>query len=409
MKLLSLQARYFPFQLILLMLSVFTVFVGYGIALPVLPFLLQNRFGNDPDFSVAWHTGMMTGVFMITLFLFAPLWGKVSDRFGRRPVILIGLGGCVIALLVFGIVETLWLGYFTRAVGGAVVSAVLPVAFAYVSDISSRQLRAQRFALLSAASTLGFLIGPGLGGWLSGSSISGTILGIDATGLPFIVGAIAGLLVWILVYVGLSESTGVSFMTIRTPIRNYLHWQKTPFNSLLVLALLGMFGLGSFEVSLALHGKEFLDLTSFQIGMLFIECSIMMILVQVLLFSVLIRNFNFIQIITVALLIMALGLGLLPITSRFDVVILATGLVGIGSGVLIPLLAYQTSLDAGALQGSALGKQTAAGSLGQGLGSILAGILFGITYQAPFWFTAGLLVAGALVGLKFGRVQPVSR
>jgi len=136
------------------------------------------------------------------------------------------------------------------------------------------------------------------------------------------------------------------------------------------------------------------------------ECSLMMVVVQVLLFTVLIRNFSFTFIITSALLIMALGLVLLPLAARFEIIILATALVGIGSGVLIPVLAYQTSLNAGISQGEALGKQSAAGSLGQGLGSVLAGVLFSIASPAPFWSTAGLLIIGAFIGLKFGRAYP---
>lgn len=402
MKVIKLQVQLWPFQFFLLMLSVFMVFVGYGIALPVLPFLLQNRFGGVVNFSVAWHTGMMTGVFMIALFVFAPIWGKISDRFGRRPIILFGLGGCVAALMIFSFVETLWLAYLTRAAGGAVVSAVLPVTLAYISDISSPELRARRFAWMSAAATLGFLLGPAIGSSVSGLDLATNSI-VDATGSPFLLGAIAGLLVWILVFLGLSESTSLSMQLLKKPDKQCL--PVTEVNSLLFLAVLGMFGLGIFEVSLALQGLQRLNLSVFQIAMLFIECSLMMVIVQVLLFSTLIRKFSFRFIITTALLTMSLGLGYLPLAVELKEIFLATGLVGLGSGVLIPLLAYQASLNAKSFQGAALGKQTAAGSLGQGLGSMTAGVLFGFASQAPFWFAALLLAGGTLLGLKFGRVR----
>jgi len=390
-------------QFLLLMVSVFTVFLGYGIALPILPFLLENRFGGQVGFSIAWHTGMLTGVFMFTLFIFAPLWGKVSDHLGRRPVILIGLGGCVVALIAFGLANSLWLGYLTRALGGAVVSAVLPVALAYIGDTSSRELRARRFAWMSASATLGFLIGPVIGGWLSSATLVTNITFVSSMSFPFLVSAVFGSIVWIAVYLGLSESATCLSNSQMTQDNHQL--PVIPVTNILLLALLGMFGLGSFEVSMALQGKQILNLDAFQIGMLFMECSMMMVIVQVLLFAWLVRHYSFTIIIVSALLIMAAGLVLLPLTTRFEVVMLATGLVGVGSGVLIPVLAYQTSLDAGMSQGAALGKQTAAGSLGQGLGSVLAGVLFGIMSQAPFWFTAGLLLAGAFFGLSFRRTQ----
>jgi len=74
----------------LLMAAVFTVYVGYGIVLPVLPFMLEDLLGDDARFSVAWHTGMIAGIYMLALFVFAPLWGHVSDRIGQRPIILLG-------------------------------------------------------------------------------------------------------------------------------------------------------------------------------------------------------------------------------------------------------------------------------------------------------------------------------
>lgn len=119
-----------PHQFFLLMASVFTVYIGYGIVLPVLPFLLEEMLQDSTRFSVAWHTGMIAGIYMLALFAFAPLWGRVSDRIGRRPVILVGLGGCVLALASFGLATNLWQAYLARACGGALVSAVLPVSLA---------------------------------------------------------------------------------------------------------------------------------------------------------------------------------------------------------------------------------------------------------------------------------------
>ena len=378
------------------------VYIGYGIALPVLPFFLETRVGGVEGFSVSWHTGMVTGIFMFTLFAFAPLWGRLSDRIGRRPVILIGLGGCVVALVSFAIVKNLWLGYLARALGGAMVSAVLPVALAYIGDISSRTTRAHHFARISAAGTLGFLVGPVIGGWLSGITLSTNIAGVDSMSFPFLVSAAAGSLVWIAVYLWLPEpSVSSQTVPIAADSRNSL---VGPTNSLLVLALFGMFGLGSFEVAIALQSQQALNLNPFQIGLLFMECSLMMVVGQVLLFARLVRHFSFRLVVIPAMLLMAVGLALFPIASHFTLIILAVGLVGIGSGVLIPILAYQSSLHANRSQGAVLGKQTAAVSLGQGLGSAAAGGLFAIASQAPFWSSAGLLVVGALLGLRVGRV-----
>lgn len=391
-------------QFFLLMMSVFTVSIGYGIALPILPFLLENRFGGGASFLVSWHTGMMTGVFMFMLFICAPLWGKISDRFGRRPVILIGLGGSVIALVLFGIAQQLWFSYLMRALGGAAASAVLPVSLAYISDTYSKELRARRFAWMSASATLGFLIGPVVGGWLISIDLSSKTTAIDALSFPFIIAGVFGLIIWIALYIKLSEPAVIESNS--EIIAEKTNIQPTSSNILLFLALLGMFALGSFEVGIALQGQQVLLLTPFQIGILYMTCSVTMLVIQIFLFSVLIRYFSFGQIILWAMFIMAAGMGLFPLVTRFEYVLLAVALVGFSSGVLVPILAYQASLAAEISQGAVLGKQTAAGSLGQALGSISAGGLFSTMTQAPFWFATGLLVAGAILGIRFSKMQP---
>ena len=385
----------------LLMAAVFAVYVGYGIVLPVLPFMLERVLGDGARFSIAWHTGMIAGIYMFTLFVCAPLWGRVSDRIGRRPVILLGLGGCVVALMSFGLATNLWLAYLARALGGALVSAVLPVALAYVSDASAREARARRFAWMTAATTLGFLVGPLLGGWLTGTQV-GAPTGSVTDGsfaAPFFTAATAGAVIWLAVWRWLPDVLPPPGTVTRPQAAR----NASSVSILLLLALLGMFGLGVFEVAIALQGKQVLGLDPLQIGLIFMECSLVMVAVQVLVFSPLTRRVGFRFIIAPAFLAMTVGVGLLPSVTDLDWLMLLVGLFAAGSGILIPMLAYRISLDAGLAQGAELGKQTAAASLGQGLGSAAAGWLYGIAIEAPFWLTAALLLVGAMLGLAAGH------
>ncbi len=395
-----------PHQFFLLMASVFTVYVGYGIVLPVLPFLLEDLLQDTARFSVAWHTGMIAGIYMLALFICAPLWGRVSDRIGRRPVILVGLGGCVLALASFGLATNLWLAYLTRALGGALVSAVLPVTLAYVSDTSRRELRARRFAWITAATTLGFLVGPLLGGWLTGATVtlpSGAAVD-GAFSTPFFTAASAGTLVWLAVWRWLPDIYPVPYVATREPGEH----KANSVNLLLLLALMGMFGLGVFEVAIALQGQQVLGLDPLQIGLIFMECSLVMVAVQVLVFSPLVKRVGFQFIIAPAFLLMAVSVLLLPSVTDLNWLMLLVGLFAAGSGILIPMLAYCVSLNTDSAQGAQLGKQTAAASLGQGLGSAAAGWLFGIVIEAPFWLTAALLLTAGLIGLTAGRRAPVT-
>jgi len=386
----------------LLMASVFTVSMGYGVVLPILPFWLERISGS---LSVPWHTGMLAGGYMLALFAFAPLWGRASDRIGRRPVILLGLGGFVLTLVLFGFSQSLWLGYLARILGGAFASAVLPVSLAYVADTSQRERRARRFVWMSTASLLGFLAGPALAGWLSGAAMtmpSGTMVRRGAIWLPFLATGAIGAVVLLASYLRLPEPVASP-----SPQRDEEPQRQNggTLKALFLLSLLVFFGLGSFEVGLTLLGQRNLGLDPSRIGIMFMECSLIMLVAQTLVFSSLARDHGR-HMIVAAFLLMAVGLGLLPVAAVFGVLLFLVGLVSAGAGILIPLLSYLVSLHGGASQGAALGKQTAAASLGQALGSAIAGGLFGVTAGAPFWLTAGLMLIGVAIGSGIGHGLP---
>lgn len=379
----------------LLLALVFTVSVGYGIVLPVLPGFLEGLPASAGRISVPWHTGLLTGAYMLALFLFAPLWGYVSDRAGRRNVILLGLVGFVGAMLWFALARGLVSTYAARALAGMFAAAVLPVVLAWVSDVSELRTRAQAFAWLSAASALGFLLGPALGGWLA------SIESIDsrtALALPFYSTAALGGGMWLATYLGLADNPP---RRGRAP-EETSQLSTPPLLGLLSLSMLVMFGIGSFEVGLALQGQQVLNLRAREIGWIFAECSLVMILVQIFVLAPLLKRAGS-GLLAPAFLMMAAGVALLPFATTYLLLIIGVGLVAGASGVLIPALAYLVSLAAGTRQGAALGKQTAAASLGQALGSVAAGWLFAALIGYSFWATAALLVFGAVVSLYVSK------
>lgn len=117
---------------LLLTAAVFAVSMGYGSLLPVLAPFIEHLADNGGRYDVSWHAGMLTGVYTLALFAFAPLCGRLSDRRGERPVLLTGLAGYVVTLLLFGLSLTLWQTYAMRIASGIFASAVLPVAMAFV-------------------------------------------------------------------------------------------------------------------------------------------------------------------------------------------------------------------------------------------------------------------------------------
>ncbi len=147
-----------PGSLLVIFLTVFIDLLGFGIVLPLLP-LYADQFGHDPS---GWMIGMLMASFSIMQFLFAPIWGSLSDRIGRRPVILMGLTGSVVFYTLFGIAtiyqSLTWL--FVTRIGAGIAGATIPTAQAYIADTTDNENRARGMALIGMAFGLGFTLGP---------------------------------------------------------------------------------------------------------------------------------------------------------------------------------------------------------------------------------------------------------
>jgi MFS family permease len=393
-----------------LLAATFVVFLGYGTVLPILPLFLDRVLSVAGNGEVALHTGLLTGVYTLALFCFAPLWGAASDRLGRRTILLWGLAGFALAMLGFSLTRDLALAYGARALAGAFAAAVIPVALAQAAEYGEAVLRARRFAWLSAASTLGFLSGPMLSGWLASIPMvmpqSDMLLG-GPVAWPFVVTAGLAGAVWLVVYRHIPERPA------RLPPAGGHDPEMAstwPTGGLLTLTLLAMLGLGAFEVGLSLQARQSIGLDPFRIGLLFTACSLVMLAVQILWSTHPPKRLSPGHLMSGAFLLMAAGVLGLPYAMGFWEAFVAVGLLGAGSGLLIPLLAYQVSLASGPAQGAALGKQTALASLGQAVGSTGAGLLFVGSALGTYWGLAIVLfvTAATAFGARHRLVSPSS-
>lgn len=383
-----------------LLTATFVVFLGYGTVLPILPLFLDRVLSMTGADEVALHTGLLTGVYTLALFGFAPLWGGASDRLGRRTVLLWGLAGFALAMLGFSLTRSLPLAYGARALAGAFAAAVIPVAQAQAAEYGGAVLRARRFAWLSAAATLGFLSGPMLSGWLASIPMvmpqAEMLLG-GPVAWPFVVTAGLAGAVWLVIYRHVPGRPA----RLSPAGRHAPELASTrPTGGLLTLTLLAMLGLGAFEVGLSLQARQSIGLDPFRIGLLFTVCSLVMLAVQILWSLCPPKRLSSAHLIGGAFLLMAVGVLGLPYATNFWGAFVAVGLLGAGSGLLIPLLAYQVSLASGSAQGAALGKQTALASLGQASGSAGAGLLFVGSALVTYWGLALVLFATAAFALN---------
>lgn len=390
--------------LIAVLLAMFAISVGYGIVLPILPFLIERLARTTDTTTMSWHTGLLTGTYIFAIFLFAPLWGKVSDRWGRRPVILLGLTGFAIAVAVFAFVDSLPLLYFGRLLDGVFAAAIAPVAYALVGDHApSKEWRAHRFALINIAGTAGFFVGPLLGGLVLrafGELFTGAAELAFST--PFLVTSglalLAAFMIWRLV-----PRTGSQLPTIEKQV------DRAVMRRLWAVAFVTAVAIGAFEVGLSLRGKQILGMDAARIGMMFAECSLVMFVVQALVFSPLIKPQVTRWFLTPGLAILAIGLVAVPFTSTSITMSLAVALVAASAGILSPIVTYWVSLGAGETQGADLGRLTAAASLGQAIGSAGGGLLFDLSILSNATFNAAAMVVLAGLITSFGLPQVLMR
>lgn len=391
-----------------LMPAVFIVSLGFGVVVPLLPYLIERLLGPGGDPSqVSRSTGLLTATYMLALFLFAPAWGRLSDRFGRRPILLVALGGFSATMLLFALVENLAAIYAERLLSGLFAAAVTPVALATIGDLAStEESRARRLTFISLAGVGGFLLGPMLGvfiartaaGFAPDASRAGSL------SVPLLAVSLASLLVALAAFMMLPRTEiHAAVRPDRRVAPNPAPWLVP---RLLALAFIVSTGIGTFEVGLALRGKQELGLSPYEIAMMFTACSLVMIIVQAAVFAPWIRPVWTRWMIAPALGIMGVALLLIPHASDFRLVLVAVAAVAASAGILSPILTYWISRGADDRQGAELGKQTAAASLGAAVGAASGGLLFdaGWIPGAAFLLAAALAALGFAASLRLPRL-----
>lgn len=391
-----------------LMASVFTVSMGFGIVLPLLPDLIERLLGaGGDDAQVAQSTGVLTGLYMFSLFLFAPMWGKLSDCYGRRIILVTGLTGFGVTLATFAFIESLIAVYAERFLSGMFAAAVTPVALAAIGDIAAtEQARARRLTFVSLAGVTGFLLGPMLGVFVAQGAVAILTTKSSTSSLAFPLAATAMLafLLAVAAMRSLPRARGDRLVPKHNPVPSQAI--RTLIPRMLVVAFIVSAAIGVFEVGLALRGKQALGLTQYQVAAMFTECSLVMIIVQTIVFAPWIKAETTRWFIAPALAILAIGLFLVPHADDFAMMLLVVGAVAASAGIISPILTYWISSKAGDSQGTQLGKQTAAASLGAAVGSVAGGLLFNVSWlpNASFVLITGLTVVGLLISFALPKM-----
>ena len=397
-------------HLFVLLACLFVVMIGFGITLPVLPFYVERLAlaAGASQQLIVLHVTLLTGVYALMQLIFAPLWGRWSDRIGRRPLILIGIAGYVLAQVMFGLSTTLWLLYAARIAGGILSSATLPVSAAYVVDMTTKEERARGMAWLGTAASLGVVIGPALGGLLSRQdwhfNWSAGHFKVDSFSTPFFAAALLGLLTLLAALRWLPESLPKPSTTDPNPAKDtsgkpQADWRTLvrTLSPLLALTLAGQFALTMFEGTFALFAQAKFNFGPADVGYVFVVCGLVMTVFQAGAVGFLAGKVSEMIQIGVGFALMGTGIALLATAQTKPLVFVFVALLSLGMAFITPNLAALVSKRGGDRQaGASLGIQTAANNLGQAAGPLLGGVLFIWQINAPYFLSGALLIALAL-------------
>jgi MFS transporter, DHA1 family, tetracycline resistance protein len=371
----------------ILFMAVLVDMLGFGIVIPVLPFYALEM-GAGP-----LQVTLLIASFSAMQMAASPLWGRISDRHGRRPLLIAGLFASSVSYLIFGFANSLQLLLFSRIAAGA-AGGTIAVAHAYIADTTSAEQRARGMGLIGAAAGLGVMLGPAIGGLFSQVSL----------GTPgFIAAGLCGLNAVAAIFLLPESRPREARSGPRTgQAATFAGWVRAmgtfPLSLLLVVYFLGITSFTAMTALLALYFERVFDIGAQQMGILFAIAGGVTVVVRGLVLGALVKRYG--EVLTVRLGVIALGLAfiLLPHLPSFTWAMAIVPLYAFGAGTMFPALATLTSFATDReSQGSILGGSQFIGGLGRVLGPLWAGLLFQqVAIDAPF-HVAAVLAALALV------------
>jgi MFS transporter, DHA1 family, multidrug resistance protein len=381
---------------LILSFTLLVVMLGYGMIQPIIPFLITKLGASGSDL------GILASVYAAMQLVCAPFWGTLSDRIGRKPVLLIGVLGYAISMFIFGIATHFWMLFVARTFSGVLSSATMPTSMAYLSDNMPEKERSGAMGTLGAAVGLGVVLGPLMGGFLSTDSLS----------LPFFVGSALAILALILVYIILPESHPAQGQTEKAPVESF--WRLDilkkvllgPVGVLMLLIFIISFAMTNFQGIIGLYALDKFGFDTRQVGAIWMVLGVVMIVGQGGLSGPLAKRFGEVVVIRTALLIGSLGFVALLLAQGFVPILAATAFFLLAVALISPALTAFISTFGGENQGAMMGMNTAFASLGRVIGPLWAGFSFDVNMSYPFISGAIALLVSFAISLVFLPAHP---
>ncbi|WP_144553194.1 multidrug efflux MFS transporter NorA [Bacillus sp. X1(2014)] len=369
----------------LLLMNLFIAFLGIGLVIPVLP-TLMNELGITGK-----TVGYLTAAFAIAQLIVSPFAGKAADQFGRKIMIVIGLFIFGISEFLFGIGKGIDMLFISRVLGGISAAFIMPAVTAFIADITDLDTRPKALGFMSAAISTGFIIGPGIGGFLAEFG----------TRIPFFFAGALGTIAAILSIILLSEPNR------REDHNEQISDDKIGFKRIFspkyflafILIFIASFGLAAFESFFSLFVDHKFQFKPSDIAIVITGGAIFGAVSQVILFDRLTKIWGEIKLIQYSLILSAVVVFLMTVVHSYFSILLVTFIVFVGFDIFRPAVTSYLSNIAGNKQGFVGGMNSMFTSLANISGPILGGILFDIDINYPYYFATVILALGIVLTL----------
>jgi MFS transporter, DHA1 family, tetracycline resistance protein len=384
-------------RVVILLLIVFIDLVGFGVVIPLLPFYAL-RFDASP----LAVTSMMA-CYSLAQFISAPLLGRLSDRIGRRPVLLMSLACSALAYLWLGLASALWMLFAARLMAGAGAGNIA-AAQAYIADVTPPEKRAKGMGMIGAAFGLGFTVGPAIGGLVAGSDPA-------SASHPAFLAAALSTIALLLALVRLKESLPPEARAATDrPGRFALAkgaLRKPVLGLLILLFFVSVSAFAGMETTFALWAHSVFGWGPLQVGWLFFYIGILLVALQGGLIGQLSRRFGEARLVVAGSAAIAVGLLGLTVAGSLAMVLVVTAFLSIGMGLLSPSLNSLVSKVSGADErGGVMGVSQSASSLARILGPAAAGAVFTLWgHNAPYYLGALIMALAVMMALRLPRAE----
>ena len=377
-------------NLVILFITLVIMMMGFGIIIPILPDLVIKYGGSG------MAMGILMAIFSLMQFLFSPMWGGLSDRFGRKPILMLGVFGNAISMLALGLSTQLWMLFAARGLAGILSSATLPTAMAYISDSTDEKSRGGGMGVIGAAMGLGMILGPGTGGMLSAISLHAPFY--FAAGLSML----AMLAIWLFLPESLADEKRETSVRLQGPQIKAM-WESLfgPLAFLFIAAFMISFAVTNFEGIYAYYAKERYGYGPKTIGAILFAIGWVSVIAQGALTGIATRKFGEVNVIKASLIASVAGFLVMLLANNLTTVILTASIFILANAMLRPAVSSLISQRTTQGQGIAMGLNNAYMSLGRVVGPLWAGAVIDINLFFPFITGAAVMLMGFIASLIY--------